>query len=426
MKKIALVYSFKESEWFSCTLICRNLVSSYENAFGKENVYHINYSRQRSVSHDDLKLIFSEKIDKLIFIDHIPTPVTFLERLEEVNSDKDSWPEVLIHVFGDYPLYLPEWRSVNKILFGYNVKYICASERQANYLAKYIKQKEIISISPFPVDSKKFFLDKQSHLLKEKYNLPKSSKVLIYTGRLSYQKRIVEMVEAFLICKNDNLIPKDTYLFLVGEFDNLGHPYLSYSQLQGEYFRNILHVIEKYPEYQDSIIMTGNVDNNELRSFYNEADAFISFSTYHDEDFGMSIAEALCCGLPVILTDWAGYHSFNLENIKHYLSFIPVSLGKEIPKIELEDMLSVIQGFFEKDIKRSEIAQAASEYLSIENVGKRLKNICEASAPRYKGGTDLMIQITNEQYVKNMEFFRSEISREFNQLYYKVYDAYVE
>ena len=426
MKKIALVYSFQESDWFSCTVICRNLITAYELAYGKENVLHIDYTRYREVSVNDLKLIFTEKIDRLIFIDHKPTPITFIERLMSVKSDKTSWPEMTVHVFGDYPLYLTEWRSFNQIMKGLRVKYITASERQANYLANYVAQKELIQVSPFPVDTQKFRYKEGNGELRAKLKIAKDAQIFIYTGRLSYQKRIVELVSTFLSCKRDKKIGENSYLILIGECDNLGQPYLSYTQLQGEYYRSIQHILEEYDDISDSVILTGNLKNDVLVEYYNTANAFISFRTYHDEDYGMSVAEALCCGLPLILTDWAGYYSFNFKEIKDQLIFVPVKLGKELPVLDENDLQNAIQNFSNKEINCKEIENTAKKYLSIEAVSERLKKIGDISVPAYEGGTDVMVQMTNEQYLRHNEFLRSETTREFNHFYYKVYDAYIK
>ena len=48
----------------------------------------------------------------------------------------------------------------------------------------------------------------------------------------------------------------------------------------------------------------------DLKTIYNACDCFVSLSTYHDEDYGMSVIEALSCGLPLVLSDWAGYSGF--------------------------------------------------------------------------------------------------------------------
>jgi glycosyltransferase involved in cell wall biosynthesis len=166
------------------------------------------------------------------------------------------------------------------------------------------------------------------------------------------------------------------------------------------------------------------VENDVLKDFYKSADLYLSLSTYHDEDFGMSVAEALMSGLPAILSNWAGYSSFNFSN--EFVKFINVKLGNQEPTIELAFAKENLIEMLNKDFDRSKLALLAKEYLDIKACGKTIKRILNEVVDPFEGVSDLMIRLTSEQGVRGLEFFRSETNREFNSFYFKVYDVYTE
>ena len=425
--KVALIYSFEESEWFSCTVISKNLRKAYSELFGEENLIHIDYTRRREVSASDLRRIEEENIEKIIFIDHKPTPINFLKQLFR-NEDKKADPkECIIHVFGDYPLYLTEWRTVNEILLGKKVKYVCASWKQKKYLGKYISQDEMVYVAPFPVDSKQFnYNPEKREILRQELGIDLQDKVMIYTGRLSYQKRISELIDLFLSSIRDGKIEKNNKLLIIGKYDLLGLQYLSYTQIFGEYFRDVDKVLAKYPGLEDHVIFEGEIENSKLNDYYNLADYYVSLSTYHDEDYGMSVAESLCSGLPALLTNWAGYFSFQLKEKKEYCPLIPVSLGKYKPNIDMTVAESKLMEILKLEYNREEVSRLYQDNFSISACAKILKRIINSKSHLYEGPTELMIQLTNEQFLKGNEIFRLETNREFNSFYFKAYDVYAE
>ena len=153
---IALVYSFKESEWFSCTVIVRNLVEAYKKAVGAENVTSFHFGHNYIISEEDIRTMANGEFDRIVFIDHKTTPTAFLEMWKSQDKDYSLLPELIVHIFGDFPLYLREWRTFNQIMKSKKLKFICASERQKRYLSNYYHQDEIFYVSPFPVNVEAF------------------------------------------------------------------------------------------------------------------------------------------------------------------------------------------------------------------------------------------------------------------------------
>ena len=424
--KVALIYSFKESSWFSCTVINKNIRKAYDKLFGEENIIHIHYGHDRLIKNSDIKLLIEEQVEKLIFIDHKPTPINFLEKFIRINNFDEYNPDYIIHVFGDYPLYLKEWRSVNEILEGKSVKYICASKKQKLFLEKFVVQKDIIFICPFPVNNEQFKLDNSKRAnLRSKYDIDEDSKVFLFTGRLSYQKRIIELIQCFKKAIETNLIKDNSRLVIIGEFDNLGFPYLNQTHIEGEYFRQVDRQVNN-DKYKDNIVFTGSIDNYLLNDYYNMADYYYSLSTYHDEDYGMSVAEAGCSGLPLILTNWAGYHSFKISRMPEACELVNVELTSTLPTFKSEDVQKAIEKMTKLTINKSEVSKHYIDEFSVEACAKKLEGIIEAKVLNYECGTDLMIQLTNKQFMKGNLFLMSESSNEFNDLYKRAYDVYAE
>ena len=119
-------------------------------------------------------------------------------------------------------------------------------------------------------------------------------------------------------------------LYLAGSFDDLGEPFLSKNYRTGEFFYCYNNLLRSIPnEFKKKIIYLGFLSQEELRCVYNSCDYYMNLSVHNDEDYGMSPAEALCCGLPCILTDWGGYTSFFRSGHEDFCRLIPVKINHE-------------------------------------------------------------------------------------------------
>jgi glycosyltransferase involved in cell wall biosynthesis len=57
----------------------------------------------------------------------------------------------------------------------------------------------------------------------------------------------------------------------------------------------------------DKVIFTGRVNHNEIVNYHRQIDIFVSLSILDSESFGVSLAEAMSCGKPVVASDVAGF-----------------------------------------------------------------------------------------------------------------------
>ncbi len=108
----------------------------------------------------------------------------------------------------------------------------------------------------------------------KKYKIPENRLVVLYVGRVSFEKKIDSLIRAFKNVKNATLV-------IVGS-----GPYL-----------------EKYREYAkaigvENVVFTGFVDEKMLSGAYASAAVFASPSD--SETFGLTFAEAMSFGIPVV------------------------------------------------------------------------------------------------------------------------------
>lgn len=426
--KVGLLYSFEESHWFSVTKIVENLKKSYVSAGLMGNIEEINYSSE--LDHDERKKKIveasSKGFEKLIFLDHSPHPFEALDWFGQEALDQVK--EIVFHVYGDFTLYMASWKKIEPLITGKIVKFICASNKQANLVKKFINQTELVFICPFPVDKKQFYFDsaKREEFRKEN-GLSDDEFIFFYAGRLSYQKNIIELVETFLNLKKENKLSPDAKLWIAGEFDAIGNPYVQGEHMLGEYFRMMENCLKSYPEeIKESVRFLGKIKNKELTKIYCGVDCFVSLSSYHDEDYGMAVAEALCCGQASVLTNWAGYSSFKSDY--GIQDFVPVSLGRRRPIVDIEDASRKILKASKQKIT-SEVREKISEEfvakLSIEKCGDLLMAIHNESVQSFEGMSEMSHQLGAVAKFKSHPFM-NEMTKEFNQFYYKVYDVYTE
>ena len=105
----------------------------------------------------------------------------------------------------------------------------------------------------------------------------------IFVGGLESNKGIVELVKAFHQANLEN-----ASLHIIGS----GHLYKELTT----YIRDM--------DLKESIFLHGDIPNQELPTFYNSSNVCVSVSEY--ETFGVTILEAMSCGLPILYTASGG------------------------------------------------------------------------------------------------------------------------
>lgn len=115
--------------------------------------------------------------------------------------------------------------------------------------------------------------------LRTKCGIGPNDPVLVFLGRIAYEKNIDEIIEMFSRLEGEI---NNLKLLIVGK-----GPYL-----------NTLKALAKSNNLEDKVIFTGMVNPSEVYKYYKISDAFVTAST--SETQGLTYIEALSSGLPVI------------------------------------------------------------------------------------------------------------------------------
>ena len=251
---------------------------------------------------------------------------------------------------GDYYYHLHNIPRINagcKKIFQKATAILCVS----NYVAEQIQKPDnpIGPINPEKtkvlyncIDTNHFqrVLDKNKlKEYREKYGIKKDDKVIIFVGRLSKEKGVDKVLDAIIA-----LDRPDVKLVIVGS--------LIYNvNIRDEYQRK-LH--ERAARLGDRVVFTGYISQEDLPIYYSMADVAVLPSMW-DEPAGLTMIEAMSCGVPVITTNSGGIPEYvgnkgmiieKDENVARCLSnLIKYALGD---KKSLEDYLSLSSYIKEK------------------------------------------------------------------------------
>lgn len=201
----------------------------------------------------------------------------FAGGLKKWNLDLSAWPVRLI-------------LSVRNNLFKKADMFISiSSEIDEELKAAGISPSKIHTI-PNSVDVSKFYpVGKQDKAkLRQKLSLPANDKIIIFTGRLLATKGLPLLIEAWKALQPHHPHVK---LLIVGGGSKDIHD-----------CETFLHDFVKDNHLTDSVIFTGNVSN--VDEYLKASDIFV-FPT-EDEAFGISMIEAMACGLAAIATPVGG------------------------------------------------------------------------------------------------------------------------
>lgn len=128
-------------------------------------------------------------------------------------------------------------------------------------------------------NSFKFERSEQKTDIRNKYNIPIDANILLYVGNISTNKNQEQMVRAY------NLLPQEvqcaTYVLFLGRNNESGY--------------SLDNIINNSRNSQH-LVLCGNIDKNEIASYYKQADGVALLSIA--EGFGLSLIEGMHFGVP--------------------------------------------------------------------------------------------------------------------------------
>ncbi len=211
-------------------------------------------------------------------------------------------------------------------------------------IIRHLKIKERkITVIPLAADQKFQVLKNDTKLLhtQRQYRLPEQ--FLLYVGDANRVKNLPLLIEGFRqLLKLPGL--QNIKLVLAGgmflkDVENINHPEL-------ESLKLVSQLIKQYG-LEGHIIRPGQIEDEDLVSFYNLATVYVQPSIY--EGFGLPVLQAFACGTPVVssnrgsLSEVGGRAAvyFDPANIRHFISVVQEllqnrSLRSKLSKLGLE------------------------------------------------------------------------------------------
>lgn len=434
--KIAFLYSFEKSDWKSCEVITANLIKTYSFVFDKKDTSHFSYDSSMG-DYEKLKLaekIFEYNPTHIIIVDHKPHPLKifkFLDHFYSQNKIKER-AEYIIHVFGDFTLNAKDWQDSEDYLKKHSVKFVCASDRQKDLVSKFFKdKKKEVFKCPFPVDTDSFYFSPEIRKnVRSELGIKENEIIFLYTGRMSLQKKIFELT--FDFAQFLKITNADAYLYFAGAYDDIGNPYIGAESRPGEFCQRHLLLLAGLDEnVRSRIRYVGNLSATELLKYYNMADCYISLSAHNDEDFGMSPAEAICTGLPTILSDWAGYASFDLDG-KNSCVLVPMKIESKTgvsynSKFLIKQLILKLNTFKDDRNNRESLMKLNSNAFSIKANIKTVTNILKSDSQKFSGFSELMerFSLAFENERSPFATYKHTYEVIYSDLYKEAYGSYV-
>ncbi len=180
-----------------------------------------------------------------------------------------------------------------------------------------IKNRSQIKVLPSPIDLN-VFLYPRKDFIRRKYQLKPSDLILLTVSRLSYEKNLFFLLEAFAnVLKR---LSKNVYLVIVG----------------GGYLKSLLVIKAKKLKIDRWVIFTGQVNYTSLPHYYSGADVFVYAGSFESQ--GLTITEAIVSGLPLVVLDKFGSAQhfvknnetgFLTSNKNNFISYIIKMLNNE-------------------------------------------------------------------------------------------------
>jgi len=302
------------------------------------------------------KIMEREKFDVI----HIHTPFT-LGLIGIAMSRLHSIP-----VVGTYHTYLPEYfphitkgrlykvmkkigkfpsKKFTKYVYS-KLDYVVAPSEETARMLKSLELKKVKVISN-GIRLEKFKTEKKIIAqIKKKYKIPIDKNVLLFLGRISFEKKLSVLFNAFKILENEE---ENVFLLIVGS-----GPYIK------KYKKEVKNLGLK------NIRFTGFVKDKLIPLVYHVSDIFVSPS--NTEICPVTFIEAMACGLPLIGVNGGGVKDIIHDGKNGFLARPndPISLAFKIKT--LLDKKELIK-------KMSRINHQLVREYSIENSTRKLLNL---------------------------------------------------
>jgi len=253
-------------------------------------------------------------------------------------AKKLNIPFVVTEHTGPYSRILNSWlkSKISKFVFNKAAKILVVSEHQKQQVLKLGISAEKVEVSYNPVNTSIFNLKEKS----ENKNIAFVSRLDEFKGGLRTLKAFHQLIEKY----------PDYTLTIVGE---------------GEELQAIQQYISKN-NLSQKVILKGTLTKLQIAEVFNNSSFMVFPSRY--ETFGLVVAEALSCGLPVVCTNQTAPKEF--INAKNGILVQPDNVN-EIASA-MEQMIKNRSNYEAQEIREQVVAR-----FGLENFGKYLMGVYE-------------------------------------------------
>lgn len=410
------------SSWVSCQSIVSNLRSVYESILTDFEILHFDRGGDEYNEWGLARKIAQLKPSRVIFIDHKPHPGQLIQKI--FRTDPEFKSHFIFHVFGDFTLYPQQWTNLEQSLKNQKTTFFCASTKQLELIRTLIQDENIVKKFPFPLREDVFHFDKLKRAkFRDQFQIKRNECAFLYTGRLSEQKKVRELMKQFSFILK---MKPSAKLFIAGGFDDLGIPYIGKEALPGSYLAKWMITYDKIQNEwgKEKVYFLGNLSASKLADAYNGCDVFVSLSVHNDEDFGMSPAEAGMCGCRLILSDWGGYSSFKEYSPSHCHLF-NVEVNKDAIQLNKAQILKLLlkHGEVAEEDERTLIAKNFKEALSVTSLGSILGRLLTEDPGLFTGFKKSM-HLLGDRYKLNPQAPFSNKEGSYSSFYSELYRPY--
>lgn len=188
----------------------------------------------------------------------------------------------------------------------------------------------------------------KNNILK-KTGIPKDNKIILFVGRISKEKGILELIEAFEKIKNNKIT------LLIAGSHNFGSSEVSDFSILIE---------EKIKKLGDKVVFTGYVEHSNIWKYYKLCDLAILPSIW-EEPAGLTMLEAIAAGSNLITTNSGGIPEYISDKYAHFINITP-HISEDIKK----NIIDVL-------IKNKQKQKAPQKYLEEYSVENYYLNFCQ-------------------------------------------------
>lgn len=239
-------------------------------------------------------------------------------------------------MYEDYVQYITKgyFDGASKKIVQYITKFYCdktiqelivPTKKTYDLFKKKYKYDRNVHIIPTGIEIERFYRENVDQIklkeIKDSLGLKSTDIVVLYLGRIGYEKRI-----DFLIKNHSEILKKNKNikLLIVGDGPDL------------DKFKKMTD------KFSDSIIFTGKVDWEETKYYYNLSDIFVTASD--TETQGLTVVEALASSLPVIALDDEAFRPVVIDGLCGYLFKDKKEYVKRVTELVEDKQLRIRMG----------------------------------------------------------------------------------